>query len=138
MAYAARLTRSRLVAAREPRSPALGYAIPGAVIAVGVLVPLGRLDNCARRRARSGVRRAASGLLLTGTIVALVYAYLVRFLAVALQTVGRRPGAGSRRAWTTRRAASAPTPAAGAGARARAAARAEPARPRRCWCSSMC
>ena len=37
----------------------LGYAVPGAVIAVGVLVPLGRLDNCARRLARARVRRQA-------------------------------------------------------------------------------
>jgi iron(III) transport system permease protein len=63
----------------------LGYAIPGAVIAVGVLVPLGRLDN-----ALAGWLAAAlgmkMGLLLTGTIAALVYAYLVRLLAVALQT----------------------------------------------------
>jgi iron(III) transport system permease protein len=85
MAYAARLSRVRLVAAAN-RTAALGYAIPGAVIAVGVLVPLGRLDNWI-----AGVLEAAfglkPGLLLTGTIVALVYAYLVRFLAVALQTV---------------------------------------------------
>jgi len=68
------------------RVAALGYAVPGAVIAVGVLVPLGRLDNWfAGWLERSlGVH---VGLLLTGTIAALVYAYLVRFLAVALQTV---------------------------------------------------
>jgi iron(III) transport system permease protein len=85
MAYAARLSGGRLVAVAN-RAASLGYAIPGAVIAVGVLVPLGRLDNW-----MAGVIEAAfgvkPGLLLTGTIVALVYAYLVRFLAVALQTV---------------------------------------------------
>jgi iron(III) transport system permease protein len=85
MAYAARLSRGRLVAAAN-RAASLGYAIPGAVIAVGVLVPLGRLDNwiAGGLEAAFGVK---PGLLLTGTIVALVYAYLVRFLAVALQTV---------------------------------------------------
>ncbi len=85
MAYAARLSRGRLVALAN-RAAALGYAIPGAVIAVGVLVPLGRLDNWIAGGMESafGVK---PGLLLTGTIVALVYAYLVRFLAVALQTV---------------------------------------------------
>ena len=70
----------------RPTPAALGYAIPGAVIAVGILVPLGRLDNLL-----AGAIQAAFGvdvgLVLTGTIVALVYAYLVRFLAVALQTV---------------------------------------------------
>jgi iron(III) transport system permease protein len=84
MAYAARLTRSPLVAGAN-RLAALGYAIPGAVIAVGVLVPLGRMDNALAGWLEEafGVR---SGLLLTGTMVGLVYAYLVRLVAVALQT----------------------------------------------------
>jgi iron(III) transport system permease protein len=84
MAYAARLTRSPLVAAAN-RVAGLGYAVPGAVIAVGVLVPLGRLDN-ALAGWLEGVLGVRSGLLLTGTIAALVYAYLVRLLAVSLQT----------------------------------------------------
>jgi len=85
MAYAARLSPGRLIAAAN-RAASLGYAIPGAVIAVGVLVPLGRLDNwiAGGLEAALGMK---PGLLLTGTIVALVYAYLVRFLAVALQTM---------------------------------------------------
>jgi iron(III) transport system permease protein len=85
MAYAARLSRSVFVAGAN-RVAALGYAVPGAVIAVGILVPLGRFDNlvAAWLDATFGV---ATGLLLTGSIAALVYAYVVRFLAVALQTV---------------------------------------------------
>jgi len=84
MAYAARLTRSQWVAGAN-RVAGLGYAVPGAVIAVGVLVPLGRLDNALAGwlEVALGVR---VGLLLTGTVAALVYAYLVRLLAVALQT----------------------------------------------------
>jgi len=84
MAYAARLTRSHWVGAAN-RMASLGYAVPGAVIAVGVLVPLGKLDNAAANaiEALFGIK---TGLLLTGTIAALVYAYLVRLLAVALQT----------------------------------------------------
>jgi iron(III) transport system permease protein len=84
MAYAARLSRSRLVAAAN-RAAGLGYAIPGAVIAVGVLVPLGRFDNLLAGWLEQawGIK---VGLLLTGSIVALVYAYIVRLLAVALQT----------------------------------------------------
>jgi iron(III) transport system permease protein len=68
------------------RSAALGYAIPGAVIAVGILVPVGRLDNWIADavEAAFGIKM---GLLLTGSVLALVYAYLVRFLAVALQTI---------------------------------------------------
>jgi len=84
LAYVARISKSR-VAAVANRAAALGYAMPGAVIAVGVLVPLGRLDNwlAALLEHAFGVK---AGLLLTGTLVALVYACLVRFLAVALQT----------------------------------------------------
>ena len=84
MAYAGRLTRSPIVQFGN-RIAGLGYAIPGAVIAVGVLVPLGRLDNLLASWVETafGVK---PGLLLTGTIAALVYAYLVRLLAVSLQT----------------------------------------------------
>jgi iron(III) transport system permease protein len=64
----------------------LGYAVPGAVIAVGVLVPLGQFDNTldAWSRATLGI---STGLLLSGTIAALVFAYLVRFLAVGFGAV---------------------------------------------------
>ena len=84
MAYAARLTRSPLVSGAN-RLAGLGYAVPGAVIAVGVLVPLGRLDNALAGWLEETFL-VQPGLLLTGTITALVYAYLVRLLAVALQT----------------------------------------------------
>ncbi len=84
MAYAARLTGRRIVAMAN-RLVSLGYAVPGAVVAVGILAPLGRVDN-----ALAGWLERAfgvqSGLLLTGTVAALVFAYLVRLLAVALQT----------------------------------------------------
>jgi iron(III) transport system permease protein len=68
------------------RVAALGYAVPGSVIAVGVLVPLGAFDNAldAWLRAHLGI---SSGLLLSGSFAALLYAYVVRFLAVALSTV---------------------------------------------------
>jgi iron(III) transport system permease protein len=68
------------------RIAGLGYAIPGAVIAIGVLLPFARLDNAldAWMRASFGI---STGLLLTGTIGVLLFAYLVRFLALALNTV---------------------------------------------------
>lgn len=84
LAYGARLSKSRVAAAAN-RVAALGYAVPGAVIAVGVLVPLGRLDNWLAG-ALEDLTGARMGLLFTGTLAALVYALLVRFLAVALQT----------------------------------------------------
>jgi iron(III) transport system permease protein len=85
MAYAGRLARNPLVA-HANRVASLGYAIPGAVIAVGVLVPLGRLDNWLAGLIEQAFDMRV-GLLLTGTLVALVYAYVVRFLAIALQSV---------------------------------------------------
>jgi len=85
MAYGARISRSPTAAAMN-RVAALGYAVPGAVIAVGVLIPAAKLDNLLADavEATFGV---SIGLVLTGSLVALVYAYLIRFLAVALQTV---------------------------------------------------
>ena len=85
MAYAMRLRPGPLVQGAN-RLAGLGYAIPGAVIAIGILVPVARLDNAidAWMRAHFDI---STGLLLTGSITALVYAYLVRFLTVALQTV---------------------------------------------------
>jgi iron(III) transport system permease protein len=85
LAYAARTVKSPLVHGAN-RLAVLGYALPGAVIAVGILLPLGKLDNAIADWAEQqfGVK---TGLLLTGSITALIYAYLVRFLAVAFQTV---------------------------------------------------
>lgn len=78
LAYAARVSRSRLQDAAN-RVVSMGYAIPGAVIAVGILIPLSQVDNWL---AGQGLR-----FLLAGSLVALVYAYLVRFLAVSYQGV---------------------------------------------------
>jgi len=68
------------------RIASVGYAIPGSVVAVGILIPLGWMDQQINLFAREhfGV---LPGLLLTGTMVALVYAYVVRFLAVSFNTV---------------------------------------------------
>lgn len=68
------------------RAAGLGYAIPGSVIAVGTLVPFGLFDNALDAGLRS-VFGVGSGLLLSGSIAALVFAYLVRFLGVALSSV---------------------------------------------------
>ncbi len=78
LAYAARVSRSPLQGAAN-RVISMGYAIPGAVIAVGILIPLSRLDDW---MAGQGMH-----VLLAGSLVALVYAYLVRFLAVSYQGV---------------------------------------------------
>ena len=92
----------------------LGYAIPGTVIAVGVLIPFARADNALNGWMETYLG-ISTGLLLSGTIFSLLFAYLVRFLAVALssveagfgkinshlddaaRTLGHRPGALLRR-----------------------------------------
>jgi len=85
MAWAARMHPSPLLGLAN-RVAGLGYALPGSVIAVGTLVPFGLFDNAldAWMRAHLGV---STGLVLSGTMAALVFAYLVRFLAVALSAV---------------------------------------------------
>jgi len=85
MAYGRRLHGNRLVNSAV-RVAGMGYAIPGTVIAVGVMIPFAWIDNTldAWMRARFGW---STGLLLSGTIVALLFAYMVRFLAVSLQAV---------------------------------------------------
>jgi iron(III) transport system permease protein len=75
LAYGARASRSRL-AAVAARTATIGYGLPGSVVAVAVIVPLGWIE-----RRIDGV--AGTGLLLTGTVIGLFYAYLVRFLALA-------------------------------------------------------
>jgi len=85
LAYAARVSRSR-VPQFANRVVGLGYAVPGSVIAVGVLIPVTRLDNyiASMWQELFGIN---PGLVLTGGIAALIYAYVARFLAIALHTV---------------------------------------------------
>ncbi len=85
VAYAYRVLPSTLTKLSK-RIVSLGYAVPGTVIAVGTLVPLARMDNAVDSLFRANFD-VSTGLLLTGSIAALVIAYLVRFLAVALGTV---------------------------------------------------
>mgnify|MGYP002018345388 CR=1 FL=1 len=68
------------------RLSGLGYAMPGAVLAVGVIVPLAGFDNWLDGALRRTVG-VSSGLLLSGTTFALVFAYTVRFLAVSAGSV---------------------------------------------------
>nr|WP_288900643.1 iron ABC transporter permease [uncultured Sneathiella sp.] len=68
------------------RVASMGYAVPGPVLAVGILLPFGFIDNTVDQwmRASFGI---STGLLLSGTMVALLFAYIVRFLAISLNTV---------------------------------------------------
>ncbi|PLK22410.1 iron ABC transporter permease [Porphyrobacter sp. TH134] len=68
------------------RVATLGYALPGALLAVGLLVPLGSFDQSLTRFARDNLGWSG-GLLLTGTSALLVYALSVRFMTVAYNSV---------------------------------------------------
>ena len=57
----------------------LGYAVPGAVIVVGLLLPVGWLQAAAPQ--------TGAGYWITATVLGVVWAYLVRFSAVALQSI---------------------------------------------------
>ena len=80
LALAFRLRRqSDAVTHAVVRIAGLGYAVPGAVIVVGLLMPVGWIQSVAPSL---GV-----GYLMTATSIGLIWAYLVRFCAVALQSV---------------------------------------------------
>ena len=85
MAYGKRLEPNWLMKGAV-RIAAMGYAIPGSVIAVGVLIPVAGLDNIIDRWMQATFN-VSTGLLLSGTIFALIFAYLVRFLAVGFGSV---------------------------------------------------
>jgi iron(III) transport system permease protein len=81
LAYGVRLSGGRLLGGLN-RFASIGYAIPGSVLAVGAVPPLARLDH-----AIDGAMQAAfgisTGLILSGTVAALIFAYTVRFMALA-------------------------------------------------------
>ncbi len=85
IAYASRLSPGAITGFAS-RLVSLGYALPGSIVAVGILIPLASFDNAvdAWMEAMFGI---STGLLVTGSIAALIFAYLVRFMAVALNTV---------------------------------------------------
>lgn len=81
LVYGVKLTTSRLPRRIMPIST-IGYAAPGAVLGVGILIPLAAIDNAFA----DGVYALTGwdpGLILTGTAFAVVYAYAVRFFAIA-------------------------------------------------------
>ncbi len=85
LAYATRLHPGRAMAVTK-RVASLGYAVPGTVIAVGALIPLTAFDHALILFMREHFGMTV-GLVLTGSAMALVFAYVARFLAVALNAV---------------------------------------------------
>ncbi len=68
------------------RVASMGYAVPGPVLAVGIMLPFGFIDNTVDHWMRATFN-ISTGLILSGTMVALLFAYIVRFLAISLNTV---------------------------------------------------
>jgi len=85
LAYAGRLGKGPFLSSCL-RLVSLGYAVPGAVLAVGILYPFGYFDNFidAIMFERFGI---STGLLFSGSMFILIYAYVARFLALSYGTV---------------------------------------------------
>jgi iron(III) transport system permease protein len=80
LALAARLRRRADGVTRGvARLVGLGYAVPGAVIVIGLLLPIAWLQQAAPQ--------TSAGYWITGTVLGVIWAYLVRFMSVALQSV---------------------------------------------------
>ncbi|MEO9462460.1 MAG: iron ABC transporter permease [Marinomonas sp.] len=90
LAYAQRQSVRRSAHAAV-RLSTLGYALPGALLAVGMLAPLGGFDQSLTRFARDTFGWTG-GLILAGTSIILIYALVVRFLTVAFNSVSAGMG----------------------------------------------
>ncbi|MFC6669538.1 ABC transporter permease [Marinobacterium aestuariivivens] len=86
LAYARRLYSEHRSLQFAVRFSSLGYAMPGAVLALGVIIPLAAFDNGVDAFMRRHFD-ISTGLLLSGTTFAIVLAYVVRFLAVSTGAV---------------------------------------------------
>ncbi len=85
LAYAYRLHPAAMVRSTV-RLATLGYAVPGVVIAIGILLPMGSFENSLDALMRSTVG-ISTGLIISGTIFALLIAYIVRFLVMGIGSV---------------------------------------------------
>ncbi len=84
LAYGLRLGQSRTLQGLT-RFAALGYAVPGAVLAIGIMISLGGIDNWIDSRAREQFS-FSTGLIFSGTIAAVTFGYVVRFLSLSFGT----------------------------------------------------
>ncbi len=86
LAYGVRLSSSRPVKSLAEFAT-IGYAIPGAVLAVGIVAPLGHIDRALDFIATQIFGMSSVGLLLSGTVVSLIVGYTVRFMALGYRTM---------------------------------------------------
>ena len=85
LAYGKRVS-SHFIVPYSVNTSTMGYAVPGIIIAVGVLLPFAWFDNALDSWLENNFG-ISSGLLLTGTLAALVFAHVVRFMAIGLNSV---------------------------------------------------
>ncbi|MGI9484152.1 MAG: ABC transporter permease [Hyphomicrobiales bacterium] len=64
------------------RFASIGYAVPGTILAIGMLIPMAGLDNAIDGFSRSAFE-ISTGLILSGTAFAIIFTYVVRFLAIS-------------------------------------------------------
>jgi iron(III) transport system permease protein len=83
--FSLRVSRSKFVYLLS-KTATMGYAIPGAVVAIGILIPLLIADNWLRH-AQALFTGSSAGFMLSSSVFALVYAYLVRFLAIGYNSL---------------------------------------------------
>lgn len=85
MRFSQRILHSHTVEAFN-RVASMGYAIPGSVLSVGILIPLTKADLWISSATQHWLGWSA-GLVLSGSVIALAYSYVVRFMAVGYNTV---------------------------------------------------
>lgn len=85
LSYSSRINNSSILSFTK-RLASSSYALPGAVLAIGVTAPFAKFDNSLDALMREYFNYP-TGLLLSGTVFALIFAYAVRFMAVALGAV---------------------------------------------------
>jgi len=81
LAYSKRMNKNKVTRFLVGFS-SLGYAVPGAVLAIGIIIPFAAFDNFIDGMMREYFQ-VSTGLILSGTAFAIVFSYSVRFLAVA-------------------------------------------------------
>jgi iron(III) transport system permease protein len=81
--HAIRMGGGRLVSLAAQLTT-FGYAVPGAVVGIGVLLSFAMADAALERAGVPG----GTGLIVTGSVIGILYAYVIRFLAPAYQSVG--------------------------------------------------
>ncbi|MPY77355.1 MAG: ABC transporter permease subunit [Actinophytocola sp.] len=82
VAHSTRMTGGKITTIAA-HATTVGYAIPGVVVAIGVLIAFAHLDTALEALGVPG----GTGLLVTGSVIGIMYAYIVRFLALSYHSI---------------------------------------------------